>query len=203
MTTMKSIRSLLVWVWRTWPAIILCIVGALHYALIHCLSLPPDKVTKLFSLFTQLGGGAVVLYSVDTNIGVFRKSSLRGILKQYLKECPIPSRNVTVGMSAVSAVSASGIAALTTGRNPQTIDDKLAYLQEQIDGVKAELMRKVGEISTQMQKITAVLRSEIYGISTSLNVLESKVVDTVVGGIKQQIFGLLLVVYGAIADYSI
>jgi hypothetical protein len=84
----------------------------------------------------QLVGGLLILYSIDSNIGVIKQKSLLSILTSYFKEFPLIKRSVVIdAQCAVIAVS-GGKAKITVGRNPQSVDEKIEYLQEQINELK-------------------------------------------------------------------
>ncbi|RFC33088.1 MAG: hypothetical protein DID91_2727703235 [Candidatus Nitrotoga sp. MKT] len=87
-------------------------------------------------------GGLLILYSIDSNIGVIKQKSLYSILTDYFKEFPLLKRSVVIELQGAAIVMSGGKAKVTVGRNPQSIDEKLEYLQEQINEVKRDLEQK-------------------------------------------------------------
>ena len=73
---MHMIRRLAIWFWKAWPVLVMT---GLAYAHWHALaSFPSDTVlvNKLTGTAMQVVGGLIVLYSVDSNLGLFRNQSL-------------------------------------------------------------------------------------------------------------------------------
>lgn len=95
-----------------------------------------------------------------------------------------------------------GKAKVTVGRNPQSIDEKLEYLQEQINEVKRDLEQESKGLNEKIDRQSKEISEQIQDAKMALRSLESKMDEVSIGGIKVQFFGVLLMVYGAIAGYA-
>lgn len=92
-------------------------------------------------------------------------------------------------------------AKITASRNPQNIDEKIEYLQEQINKLKRDLEQKSKELNQKIEHQSKEMNAQIQDAKSVLQNLEFKMDEVSTGGIKIQLFGVLLMVYGAIAGY--
>ncbi|RFC40338.1 MAG: hypothetical protein DID89_2727546993 [Candidatus Nitrotoga sp. CP45] len=99
-------------------------------------------------------------------------------------------------------VISGGKAKVTVGRNPQSIDEKLEYLQEQINEVKRDFEQESKDLHEKIDRQSKEMNAQIQDGKVALRSLESKMDEVSTGGIKVQFFGVLLMVYGAIAGYA-
>jgi hypothetical protein len=198
---MRIVLRLFKWSWRAWPALLLIALICIHLLLIYYFRLNASTTNKTISLTSQLVGGLLILYSIDSNIEIIKKKNLRAVFINYLKEFPLIKRFPVVinGLGAAIAVGSEG--KFTVGRNPQTIDEKLEYLQEQINEVKQDLEQGLRELNEKIERMSKEMNAQIQETKTKQQNLESKTEEVFIGGIKVQLFGVLLMIYGASSGY--
>lgn len=90
---------------------------------------------------------------------------------------------------------------IVIGRNPQTIDEKIDYLQEQINELKLDVEQESKELNGKIVRLSKEMNIQIQDAKSTIQSLESKMAEVSIGGIKVQLFGVLLMVYGAISSY--
>jgi hypothetical protein len=199
---MSRLKQLFIWIARAWPLHFLLLAVGVHVLALTATHLDQTKVNRIVSLVLQLAGGGLVLYSIDSNIGVLRKRSLLAELGQYLRECPLVRRSVTLQVQGSSHVVTSARARLTAKRNPSSIDEKIAYLQEQLDVFRNEHREDMTELRGDLDKKTKDLGGRLDSLSQTARDIESKFDQVAVGDVRFQVLGVIFIVYGAIAGYA-
>lgn len=198
---MSTILPLLKWSWKLWPGIVLLVLFLFHLSLIYYFCLNAGTINKSIALVSQIFGGLLVLYSIDSNIGVLKGNSLFEMFMNYLRECPLIRRSVVIEAQAGSYGISGAKAKLTVGRNPKSVEEKLEYLQEQINEVRRDFEEETKELNQKINANLKEMNTKIEATQTELRTIESKMDEVSVGGIKIQIFGVLLLIYGSISDY--
>ena len=198
---MSTISRLLKWSWLAWPIIILLVLLLFHWFLISYFCLSAGTTNKSIALISQITGGLLVLYSIDSNIGVLRGKSLFEMVTNYLRECPLIRRSVVVGAQAGSYGISGAKAKLTFGRNPKSIEEKLEYLQEQINEARRDFEQEIKGLNQTIDANSKEMKTKIEATQTALITIGSKMDEVSIGGIKIQLFGVLLLIYGSISEY--
>ena len=199
---MGTLLRLIKWSWRAWPILALIFLICGHLLLLNWFSQSAGLINKTASLVAQLVGGLLILYSIDSNIGVIKQKSLLSILTSYFKEFPLIKRSVVIEVQGAAMAMTGGKAKITVGRNPQSVDEKIEYLQEQINELKRDLEQESKELNQKIERQSKEMNAQIKDAKSALRNLESKMDEVSTGGIKVQLFGVLLMVYGAIAGYA-
>jgi hypothetical protein len=194
--------SLIRWLWRAWPVLNLVFLFCAHLLLLYYFSQSASFINKTTSLVSKLVGGLLVLYSIDSNIGVIKQKSLFSILANYFKEFPLIKRPVVIEVPGGIITISGGRPKITVGRSPQNIEDKIDYLQEQINELKRDFGQESKELNEKIDRQSTEMNSQIQVNKSALQSLESKMDEISTGGINVQLFGVLLMVYGAIAGYA-
>jgi hypothetical protein len=70
-----------------------------------------------------------------------------------------------------------------------------------MDAVKHDLEQKHKDLGDRIESKSKELNSQIEEVKASFGSLESKLDEVSTGGIKIQLFGVMLMVYGAIAGF--
>ena len=86
-------------------------------------------------------------------------------------------------------------------RHPKSIEEEITYLQEQIEWVKRELKQKIVDVNEKIDRNSRETKSENQKYSVAVNNIESKLGKFSLGSLKIQLFGVLLMIYGAISGY--
>lgn len=192
---------LIMWCWRAWPVYIILLLLGIHSLLIFYLSWEPCTTNKTISLFTQILGGVIVVYMINSNIGIISNKNLRKILSDYIRNCPLFKRNIVLEAEEGSIGVTGGNVEFSIIRHPKSIEEEITYLQEQIEWVKRELKQKIVDVNEKIDRNSRETKSENQKYSVAVNNIESKLGKFSLGSLKIQLFGVLLMIYGAISGY--
>jgi hypothetical protein len=200
---MRKIFPLLKWFWRAWPALILLIFFFTHMLLINYFHFNANATNKTIALIAQIVGGLLILYSIDSNIGIIKGENLLKIFIGYLKEFPLLKRTVVLEVQGAVHAVTSGEARLTVVRKPKSVKEKIEYLQAQIIEVKERFEELSKKLNEKVDRQSKEMRAQIQETKSLLRRIETKMEEVSIGGIKVQLFGVLLIVYGSISDYLV
>jgi len=81
------------------------------------------------------------------------------------------------------------------------MEETLKSLQEQINEIKLDIEYETKELNERIGRLSRKVDSEISEAKSALRKLASNVESVSVGGFKVQLFGVTLIVYGAISGY--
>jgi len=193
-------RRLPAWILRAWP-----ILGLVPFFVAHAIALQvfasrTGWVHKIMGLCLQLLGGVLILWSVNDNLGLFRKTSLVGAFVAWLRDFPTRQHHVLVTGTGMASAAGS-TAELSVGkRAPTTIEERVAELETQLQAVRAEVKAQVAALANRIEANAADLTSQIREADGKISSLSERVEKATVGGFKLQAFGVLLAVYGAVTS---
>lgn len=177
------------------------ILAAFHLAVAVYSSANLEESNKVVSLVLQIIGGLIILYSIDSNLGIVNKKSLITIFNAWLQSFPLIGRPVTIVCNTVSTKSTAYPAKIRTGGPGKTTIEHLEYLQQQIDWLKEDRKEDIEHFQTLLSKSDQQKNEELSAIRTTLGIVDSKITGVSTGGVKWQMFGLLLMIYGSVANY--
>jgi len=179
----------------------LLLAGFTHVAALSLVPLTATLVNKLTGTVLQIVGGLLVLHSVNGNLGLFRRQSLASALVTWLREFP-SGKNQTVVLGGVGMAGEVGVAgSLSIGSaKPANLEDRVAHLESQLIEERKRLRELEAAMSKGLASIRSDLSSSISTVDASVRDLATKVESAAVGGIKQQLFGVLLAIYGAVVS---
>lgn len=198
---MSTAVRLFIWLWRAWPIFALLGILLVHLAFIHIFSWNAAGTNKTIALISQLTGGLLVLYSINSNIGIIKGQSVFGMFINYLREFPLIHRTIVLEAQGIASLARVGKPSLTVSRNPKTLEEQLDYLQQQISDVRRDLIQEAAELNQKIDDYSREQKSRLGEVQASLKTVESKIDEVSVGGISIQLFGILLLTYGSVADY--
>jgi len=198
---MKMIYRLVLWLWRAWPLFILLAILWLQASLVEFYPQESKLIHSSFSLVAQIVGGLLVLYTIDSNLGVLKDKKFFSLVSQYFEEFPLWRRPVVLSANGVAATATVGKAKLRVKRNPNTVEEKLDYLQAQIDEVRREFESDLQEVERKIDKTAENMRNEIRALKQRSNTIENKIKQVSVGSLKVQVLGVSLMIYGSVSGY--
>jgi len=173
-----------------------------HLLLLNSFPQNVGTINKVISLLTQMFGGLLILYSIDSNIGVIKQKSLLILLATYFKEFPLIKRPIIIETQCSPIAISGRKAKIILGRDPKSIEEKIEYLQYQIIEIKHDIEQEKKELNDKIDRQSKELSVQIQEAKSGLQNLELKMDEVSTGGVKVQLFGVLLMVYGAISGYA-
>lgn len=194
------IRRLAIWLSRAWPIFAMFFIAGLHLFALAKFSNNGVLVNKLAGTFMQIVGGLIVLYSVDANLGLFRNNSLIAAVIAWFCECPIFTRSITLSANCTASDSMSVSLTTSVIRAATTIEERLAEIERRFEELRSEVTTQNQATHTRIEEVKSELSSSIFSNQSALNKLSEQVERATVGGFKQQAFGVMLVIYGAVTS---
>ncbi len=199
---MKTLILRIVWILSRGQSLIAVLaVSLLHYATVSCFPENTTEIHRVVALIFQLAGGALVLYTINSNLVTLKNEN---ILSTWLRSGkPWPSNNPlqTIHISAKTAASTYRAVEGTVTLTPATVEGKLEHLQKQIDELRKKHQSSLSELMNKNEEHTQELREQINKTQESQNSLKNNLNEIAIGGLTYQILGILLVLYGSITGY--
>lgn len=196
---MTKFEQIFVWlIWRAWP--LWGIAGVITFHLLIIFTMPVDVVltNKIASAFMQIVGGLIIIFSVDSNLGLFRKQSLPGAILAWVRECPLCSKDgFAVGSICATTGSATASGYATVSCQPTTVEERITELERVTAQIRADVESKYQATISHIVDTKKELNNSIAANQQAVNELSQKVETATVGGFKQQAFGVMLAVWGA------
>ncbi|GAB3191259.1 hypothetical protein GCM10027292_29180 [Hydrogenophaga aquatica] len=197
---MARAKLLLPWLLRAWPVLALLPIIACHYAAVQVFPAHAVLVNKLTGTALQIVGGIIVLLAIDGNLGLFRKQTLYSVVIEWFRDFPLIRRNVTIALSGVSSSSATASATLSVERRFTTVEERVAELERQIKELHTTIAQQKAALLGRIEEVKAELGKGLATNQAAIQELSARIETSAVGGFKQQGFGVLLAIYGAIVS---
>lgn len=203
------LKKYIFWVNQAWPFFLLLPLIFVHYLLLTlpCLSdyflcYDDTSINKLISFILQLLGGLLIVYSIDSNMGLFKNRSLISLSLAWVKRFPgcKPKVIQLQTVSAVQRCEASRVS-ITTHKAPKTIEEKIDDLYKKLGEHKTETQKDKLNFQSQLEAEKKLNQQNQASNSRVLTDMRNKLENISIGGLKLQLFGVNLLVYGAILSY--
>jgi hypothetical protein len=198
---MQKIVSIIKWLFRAWPVLVPAILAIFHIVVSSYWAIDLRAANKVISLILQIFGGVLVLYSIDSNIGIVNNQSLFTLFNSWLKSFPLIKRSFVVNVEPGSLKLTGYPPKIRVGGPGKSMEERVEYLQQQIEWLKEDLNDEVKHLKNLISGVEQRSSKEISLLGNSVGVVENKISELSVGGIGLQVFGVLLVIHGAVASY--
>jgi hypothetical protein len=195
---MHTMRQLTIWLCRAWPVLILLPLAALHAFALSSLPSHTVVINKLTGTVLQILGGLIVLHAVDGNLGLFRKQTIASVVLAWLRDFPLFRRHVVIALSGIASSSAVGSASLSVRRAANTIEERIAEVERQLEEVRIAVREQGVAVHRRIDEVKTELSASIASNEKAVNQLSAQLETATVGGFKQQAFGVMLAIYGAV-----
>lgn len=184
-----------------WPVLIPATFATIHYlGYIHS-SLDWVEINKIIPPVFQVIGGILILYSIDSNLGIAKNTSLYLVFTNYMRSFPLIKKHHSLEVDSTTHNFTGFPPKVRISGSTNTLEEKVTYIQKQIDWLKEDLEDELKFINTKMAKSEDKTDGTINEIKMQLGSVETKVTDLSIGGLKTQIFGVLLMIHGAAVSY--
>jgi hypothetical protein len=193
-------KLLIAWILRAWPVLATAAFGAIHASLLAALPTLAVLVNKLTGTSLQVVGGLIVLRAVNQNLGLFRSQSFTSVVVDWFREFPLIRRATSVTLAGSGSLSITGSASLTGKRAANTLEERLAEAERQIEEVRTLVATKTTELNSRIDSVKSELSSSIDSHGKTVRALTEKIERAAVGGFKEQAFGVMLAIYGAVVS---
>ena len=198
---MSKFISLIRWFAGMWPVLVPAAFAVIHYLLATNPAVAWSNENKVVSLALQIVGGVLVLYSIDSNLGIANNTSLFAIFVGYLKRFPLIKRSYTLNVDSAQMKVTVHPVKMRVGGPTNTTEEKIKYLQQQIDWLKEDLRDEVQDLKKMLAQAEERSGGAIAEVRENVGSVDRKITGLSTGGIKTQIFGVLLMIHGSLASY--
>ena len=196
----RSLSLLFLWLLRAWPVLALLPIALAHTAAHKFFPTETVMVNKVTGTFLQVVGGLIVLYSVNANLGLFREQHFGSIILGWFRSFPLFRKPVTISVSGSSSLAMGGRARISVCRTTNTVEEKIAELERRLDEFRQHVNEDIQAINARISQVHTELTTAVATNTATLNQLSSRLEMATVGGFKQQAFGVLLAIYGAVTS---
>lgn len=195
----KKINS---WLFKIWFILVSVILALAHILLLFMLPEFTKVINKNVSLVFQLSGGLLVLCSINSDLNIADNKSIKSFFKDWLETFPLKAKKQTFNVvpGAVGIGSASPVE-LKTGKHIETIEQRLEFLQEQINEIEKDCNKNHTSLKKQILRTQNYLDEKISKNETKAKEIDVKIKEISVGGFGQQIFGVITIIHGSLASY--
>ena len=114
------------------------------------------------------------------------------------KSFPLFRKSVTISVTGSGGIVAGGSARISVRLATNTIEERIAELERQLDEFRQHANEDIQAVNVRVSQVHTELSTAVATNTTTLNQLSSRLELATVGGFKQQTFGVLLAVYGAV-----
>ncbi|UCV05700.1 hypothetical protein [Dechloromonas denitrificans] len=193
-------RKLPAWLLRAWPLLALVPFFAVHAVALNAFQGQATWVHKIIGLSLQLLGGLLVLWSVNDNLGLFRKTSLAGTFMAWLRDFPTTNHHLILATNGMANASGSAAVVSVGRKTPTSLEERVAELELLLQELRAELSTKITNLAMRVEASKTELSDLIQATDGKIASLSERVEKVTIGGFKVQAFGVLLAIYGAITS---
>ncbi len=188
------------WILRPWPLLATAIVAIVHYEFYLHLQHPSEVINKVISATLQVVGGLIVLYSINEDIGTFKHGNLLSMGTRWLKDFPLFRRSVTIHVASIASVGAVGTSTVRVVLKPKNIEERLDQLEMRIEENRQLVLSTEKTLKEKNDTVRVELENATSTNASELRTLRELLGDSMVGSIGVQLFGVLLLVYGAVLN---
>lgn len=175
-----------------------CLLGGIHLLALAVFPGGHALVTKVTGTLMQVIGGLIVLHSVDGNLGLFRKQTLISLIKVWLSDFPMIRRSSFVSQKVTAYAKASARVSVSIKRTWHTPEERLVNIERQIEELDSNLRSHETATEQLIAQVQSEFSSSMNLTRRDLHLLSEQLQKATVGGFKQQAFGVLLAIYGAV-----
>lgn len=187
----------ILWLSRAWPVWALtAITWVFGQFAIWTIPAGAPVFNKVAGASLQALGALIVLFSLDGNLGLFKRQGLVSVMLAWCRDYPRKGKVGTLVAAKTGQMNASGLLA-SIRIQPADIDGRVAELERMVGELHETIAQNRAEVDSA---ITEVRREMAQGQSqhqNNLNELSEKIEASTVGGIKLQAFGVGLALLGS------
>lgn len=202
--------NFLKWIFiKAWPVFMFIPILAIHLLLMFSPCFNSDvlcydnsQINKFISFLMQLSGGLLILISIDSNIELFKNNSLVGMIKSWYEIRPWKKQENPKGVEGNISLTILEPQFNVRGYQQQsTIEGKLELLQTKIDWLNEDVKKNQKVTGEKLQCLETTLSQSNNNQTQQVNNLKKDLVQSSVGGVKFQVFGVLLVFYSSVLNF--
>lgn len=186
------------WLSRAWPVGAIAVILVIHWEILRWFPTHHVIINKVIATSLQVVGGLIILGAINDNLGLLEGRSISSLFLGWFKDFPLARKPVVIHASVASGFGLAGKATMRVTHPAVTVDERLAELERGLNEVRAFFLKKDEEVHERIAQVDARLSTALASSQSDIKQVSAKLEKVTVGGFKQQIFGVMLAVYGAV-----
>jgi hypothetical protein len=152
-----------------------------------------------YGILSQIFGGFVVLFNIDSNLKRHGGNNLIKQLIDWLLRCPFKKQNTIIKPHTAKMSVSSGLPIIfSIKRDFDSIEAKVDYIYEQILNWNKKMNTLREHIDDQCTEIEKSLNQKVEKIDQELKDHSKFISKSFTGNIKWELLGVLCIIYGII-----
>tara|TARA_R110002012_G_C11407190_1_gene586524 strand:+ start:65 stop:673 length:609 start_codon:yes stop_codon:yes gene_type:complete len=197
------------WIFRAWPFLVTALIIITHQytSTLPCyfqwLCFSNQVIDKYLSFALNISGGLLVIYSIDSNLGLFKKGNLYTLFAKWVKSFPlVKGEPLSIVAEPGKYTVTAHPARIELTKPPESIEELYRYTQEQVSLLRKDLKNERRSRDEALGKMANEWSTKHSAINKNVTEINDLLKAVAIGGIKLQIFGVLLVTYGSYIGLS-
>jgi len=187
---MQRIQRLPEWIWRAGPSLLILPIIVIHIGIKSIPGIDKALVNEIFGQLLSLGGGLVVLWSINEDFQDFRNRNMFSAIREYLKSCPLFLKHHVLDAEAgIYTTSFMSVNATVNHATRKVIKD----FDEELNKIQKDTNEKIDKLRLEFYDLHGENKQGIIQVRNQLD-------KTIIGNVKYQIFGVLLIVYAFVVN---
>ncbi|MFZ4628307.1 MAG: hypothetical protein ACOYNR_08265 [Blastocatellia bacterium] len=199
---LRSLSKLFFWLIRAWPVLSLGPIWLAHRAAYSLFSYNTVLVDKIAGSTLQVIGSFLILYSINSNLGLFKNQHLGKVIRGWIQSFPLFRRPVTgtLNASVKASTTTFGTPRISTIRATSTIEERVADLERQLEEVRQQTNEDIRVLNDRIADLYSKLSTDVAQNTTIAKQISSKLEEAITGDFKQQAFGVIITLYGTLMN---
>ncbi|EGB15066.1 hypothetical protein DND132_1860 [Pseudodesulfovibrio mercurii] len=200
MSCTKNLQSWLDWLYPLRFLATLIIIGFIHFVLWLHVEVPNRPLVHKFIAFIgQVGGAAIIFYTINGTLNSFKGVSLGGMFLEWWRKAPWhPGRIFNIELSESVTIGASMHTLFTPSFT--TLEQRVDFIHNKLNELDAKLFEQGQDMDRKVKKVKDELNKKIINTCTSLEV---KITQTVEEELLHQLCGFMMLIYGVVTSLAL
>ena len=179
-----------------WPFWVVLGIGMLHCVAVSIAPGWEKRIHSWLGFTLQVLGGILILYNVDQNLGLFGKQRLLDMPRSLIVNWPRKAvvSGTLSGAARVSGVSATGTLQSSNANASQ--DDRISALEAETQALRTLILAVKSDMAEHLNSVREDHQRGISSVEGQVKDVSAKLESTAVGGLRLQLLGILLAIYG-------
>ncbi|MBD5803070.1 hypothetical protein AZOA_25050 [Azoarcus sp. Aa7] len=190
------------WIKESWPITAPALLAMIHFVVVFRIGLSAEDVVwfnKWSSAILQVVGGGLVLLSIDSNIRLFDRDSLKARVRAYFQRLPFCCWRHTLTPESAHLSLSGGTPTVRFRSCDNTLEGRVKQLEADLTFLQQELTQTASVLRMEMQKASENFILKLEDVKTTTSRMELGLKQMTGSGVGQQVFGVFLVFHGAVA----
>ena len=189
-----------------WPLHLIVVFIFVHISVLMKFPKNADDWNLFVSTSLQIYGGWLILKNINDNLGILLGSSIPQSISKYFKGFPtFPKRkpdDIVIQVNSASLnVTTGDVKIHATGRVTSTLERRVELLEKEINRLDKRINTEREDRIRMSQDVESKTNESINNQQLEISDIKSKLQMTIVGGIKEEVLGALIILYSLLIPY--